>query len=141
MKITGNEGHVPLHWNDAIVRREFEKVKKDPNFWATLPPLMKGEEVPFEVHCYITARSIDKNITEAWLDTHKFPKAPVYCVGIGESKVEIAKQSGIDLFVEDSYSNFIELNRAGILTYLYDAPYNKRYNVGYKRIFNLKELI
>lgn len=141
MKISGNEGHIPIHWNDPIVRKEFDKVKKDEQFWANIPPLLKKEDIPFEVHCYITARSINPEITQVWLDKYEFPKAKLYCVGIGESKVEIAKQSGIDIFIDDSYENFVELNNAGVFTYLYDASYNRKYNVGFRRIHSLKELV
>lgn len=141
MKISGNEGHIANHWNDPIVRREFEKVKTDPEFWKNIPPLLKPEDIPFEPHAYITARSIDQSITQEWLDRNLFPVAPLYCVGVGESKIEVAKKSGITRFVDDNYNNFLELNRAGIFTYLYDAPYNRAYNVGYKRINSLKELM
>lgn len=141
MKVSGNEGHQPLHWNDPVVRREFDIWKNDPEFWANIPPLVTREDIPFEPHCYITARSIDHTVTQTWLDKHLFPKAPLYCIGFGESKIEIAKKSGIDIMVDDSYTNFLELTNAGIFTYLYDAPYNKKYDVGYKRIKSLKELI
>jgi len=141
MKVSGNEDHKAEHWNDPIVRREFEKIKKDPEFWANIPPLMSGKEVPFEVHCYITARSIDPSVTQAWLDKNHFPSATLYCVGIGESKIEIAKKAGMDIFVDDSYTNFVELNNAGVFTYLYSAPYNLKYDVGHRRINSLKELL
>ncbi len=141
MEITGNKGHVPEHWNDPIVRREFDKVKKDEDFWRNIPPLLKREDIPFEPHCYITARSIASEITQEWLDRHLFPKAQLYCVGVGESKVEVARQSGVTHFVDDNYSNFLELTRADIFTYLYDASYNRKYDVGYKRIHSLKELV
>lgn len=140
MKVSGNEGHVAEHWNDPIVRREFDKIKKDENFWATIPPLCTREDIQFEPHAYITARSVDPAITQKWLDDNLFPKAPLYCVGIGESKVEVARKSGIEVMVDDSISNFIELTSNGIFTYLFDAPYNRKYDVGYKRIKSLREL-
>jgi len=65
---------------------------------------------------------------------------PVYSVGHGESKVSVAKNSGIDIFVDDRFENFVELNNAGVFTYLFDAPHNQRYNVGHRRIKSLKEL-
>lgn len=40
-----------------------------------------------------------------------------------------------------NYKNFVELNNAGICCYLYDAPHNRRYNVGHKRLFSLKDLV
>lgn len=140
MRVSGNEGHVPVHWNDPIVSREFDKIKKDIDFWAGIPPLLKPTDIPFEPHCYITARSFDPAVTQEWLDRHLFPKATLYCVGYGESKVEVAKDSGIDVFVDDSYSNFCELTKGGVFTYLYDAPYNRHYNVGHRRIKTLKEI-
>ena len=102
---------------------------------------IKAGEIPFEPHCYITARSVDPVITQAWLDKNMFPKAPLYCVGHGESKIETAKKSGINIMVDDSIANFLELTNAGIFTYLYDTAYNKKYNVGHRRIKSLRELI
>jgi uncharacterized HAD superfamily protein len=65
---------------------------------------------------------------------------PVYCVPYNASKVEIAKESGIDIFVDDRFENFVELNSAGICCYLFDAPHNRRYDVGHKRLYSLKDL-
>lgn len=141
MRVSGNEGHIPLHWNDPIVREEFEKFKGSAEFWSDIPPLLTREDIPFEPHCYITARSILPAITQEWLDRNLFPRATLYCVGAGESKIEIAKKSGIDIMVDDSYDNFYELTNAGIFTYLYDAPYNHKYDVGHRRIKNLNELV
>ena len=63
---------------------------------------------------------------------------PVYSVGVNESKVEVAKKSGVDIFVDDRFENFVELNNNGICTFLFDAPHNRRYNVGHKRIKSFK---
>lgn len=141
MKVSGNEGHIPRHWNDPLVRKEFDKYKGDTEFWLGIPPLLPGTDVPFEPHAYITARSIDKEITQEWLNKNMFPLAPLYSIGYGESKVEVAKKSGIEVMVDDSISNFTELNSNEIFCYLYDAPYNQRYNVGHKRIKSLQELV
>lgn len=117
-------------------KEELEEIYKN------LPILTKPEDIPFEPWCYITARSIDEELTKEWLQKNGFPTRPVYTVPFGASKVEIAKQSGIDIFVDDSYDNFIELNNAGICTFLFDQPHNKRYEgIGYKRIHSLKELV
>ena len=56
-------------------------------------------------------------------------------------KVDIARESGIDVFVDDSWDNFLQLTNAGIFTYLYSAPYNEKHNVGFRRIRTLKELV
>jgi hypothetical protein len=130
-----------VHWNDPVIVAAFEKVKKDPKFWLNLPILTAPKDIPFEPHCYITARSIDPEVTQKWLNTHGFPKATLYCVGSNDSKIEVAKQSGIDIFVDDRYENFVELTRAGIFTYLMDASWNQHYNVGHRRIKSLKEIV
>jgi uncharacterized HAD superfamily protein len=56
------------------------------------------------------------------------------------SKIDVAKESGIDIFVDDRFENFVELNNAGICCYLFDSPHNRRYDVGHKRIKSLSEL-
>lgn len=134
----------PTFWNfDYSVSERFKST--DPNeledIYINLPAKTKPSDIPFEPHCYITSRSVPVELTKQWLIKHGFAARPVYSVGLGESKIEVAIKSGIDWFVDDSYSNFVELNNAGICTFLYDAPHNQRYNVGYKRIKSLKDLL
>lgn len=135
----------PTSWYfDRKIRERFAEMEKDGtlnDFYSDLPPLMSGKDLPFEPHCYITSRPVPTEVTERWLDAHGFPARPVITVGIGGSKVEAAKESGIDIFVDDSFSNFKALNEAGICCYLFDAPHNQRYNVGHKRIKSLDELM
>lgn len=133
-------GYEPQHWNDPGVREKFEKIKTDKDFWATIPVKTPYTEIPFEPHCYITARSVDPAVTQKWLDDNKYPTAPLYCVGGNESKIETAKKSGVEIFVDDYYTNFVELTNGGIFTYLFDAPYNRKYDVGHRRIHSLKQL-
>lgn len=132
----------PECWNfDRDIHKKFEEMKDDKEFWVTLPVKTKPSDIPFEPTCYITSRSIPIEWTQEWLHRNKFPSAPVYTVDFEHSKVEVAKKAGIDWYVDDRYENFVELNNAGICTFLFDAPHNKRYNVGYKRIKNLAELV
>lgn len=136
---------VPRSWyfHRGIVE-EFESMKQDGSldeFYLNLKPKIHPDEIPFEPHCYITSRPVDENITIQWLDRHGFPTRPVYCVGSGKSKVEVARESGIDIFVDDRYDNFLELNQEGIFTYLMDAPHNHRYNVGHRRIHSLQDIV
>lgn len=140
LKQIGKEGHEVLHWNDPTIVNAFENYKGIKEFWMDIPPLVSHSEFTFEPFCYITARSIDKEITQAWLDKNHFPIAPVYSIGIGESKVKVASQAGMEIFIDDNFTNFLELNKAGICTFLYDAPYNKKYDVGHKRVHSIKEI-
>lgn len=135
----------PKFWNfDRKILERFEEMKDLGNldkFYLELKPLVDPSEMPFEPHCYITSRPVDSKITETWLANHGFPAKPVYTTGIGGSKVDIAIEQGLDIFIDDGYHNFVELNKAGICCFLYDAPHNQRYDVGYKRIKSLKEIL
>jgi hypothetical protein len=109
-------------------------------FYLNLKPLINPEELPFEPCCYITSRPVDSKITEQWLDKNNFPCKPVISVDIRKSKVEVAKEQGIEFFIDDSYENFVDLNNNGIFTYLYTTSWNKRYDVGHMRLNCLKDL-
>ena len=137
--------HKPTSWFfDYKITERFAELKAKnelDDFYLGLNPLISPEDIPFEPHCYVTSRPVDTEVTIKWLEKHKFPTRPVITVPVGTSKVEVIKNAGVEIFVDDRYENFVELNNAGICTFLYDTPHNQRYHVGYKRIFNLKELI
>jgi hypothetical protein len=136
-----NIENTPEWWNfDTKMKDRFKDVINDKDFWLSIPTITDPKSIGFEPHCYITSRSIPKEWTEEWIAKNGFPTVPVYCVPHNESKVHIAKQLGITHFVDDRFENFVELNKAGIACYLFDAPHNKRYDVGYKRLFNLNKL-
>ena len=132
---------VPETWNfDRDISAKFTALKNDKEFWLSIPVKTAASDIHFEPHCYITSRSIPVEWTQEWLDKNGFPTMPVYSVALGESKIEVAQKSGIEIFVDDRFENFVELNNAGICCFLFDAPHNQRYEVGYKRIKSLKEL-
>lgn len=138
-KLHGQE--VPENWNfDRDIGEKFNSLKDDKEFWMSIPVKTKPEDINFEPHCYITSRSIPKEWTEEWLDKNGFPTMPVYSIGVNECKVDVAKNSGINVYVDDRFKNFVDLNNAGICCYLFDAPHNQRYDVGYKRIKTLNDL-
>lgn len=135
----------PSSWSWTYKMREcfnelFSNKAKLEEFYLSLPARTKPSDIPFEPHCYITSRSIPCEITEMWLESAGFPCAPVYTVSSGESKVDVAKNAGVEVFVDDKYENFVELNNAGICCYLFNSCHNQRYNVGEKRIKELKDL-
>ena len=111
-------------------------------FYLNIPRKVNPIDIPFEPHCYITSRSIpSEEITNAWLESNGFPCSPVYTVPTGASKVEVAKNAGVEIFVDDKFDNFVELNNAGIFCYLFDAPHNQRYDVGHRRIYKLSDIL
>lgn len=132
---------VPEVWNfDSKIPERIEELKDDYEFWSTVPVLTKASDIPFEPHCYITSRPCKSEWTAEWLEKNGFPTMPVYTVGHNKCKIDVAKEAGIDWFIDDRYENFVKLNNAGIFCYLYDAPHNQRYNVGHRRIKALKDI-
>jgi hypothetical protein len=130
------------YFDPKIVER-FEQMRNDNtlnDFYLNIKPLIKPEEIPFEPHCYITSRPVPKEITEEWLDINGFPARPVISLDIRTSKVDAAKANGVEIFIDDSYENFIDLNNNSVFTYLYNAPYNTKFDVGHMRINSLNDL-
>jgi len=134
----------PSSWYlDRKIIKRFEDMKKDgilDEFYLSIKPLIKQEDIPFEPHCYITSRWINTTITEQWLDKYNFPAKPVITVPLRSSKVEAAKEAGVEIFIEDSFENFVELNNNGVFTYLYTTPWNSRHDVGHMRLNSLKDI-
>ena len=133
---------IPDSWSFSYdFKHEFESLGGDmEDFYLNLERKMDPADLPFEPHCYITSRSVPAELTKKWLKKNGFPTVPVYSIGHGQSKVEVAKQSGIEVFVDDRFENFVELNNAGICCFLFDAKHNRKYNVGFKRIYSLSDL-
>ena len=135
---------VPTSWFfDRDIGSKFDTLREAgelDGFYMGLEPLISPDDIPFEPHCYVTSRPVDTALTEAWLDLHGFPARPVYTVDVDHPKVQVLKDAGVEIYVDDRFENFVEINNAGICCYLMDAPHNRRYDVGHKRIRSLKDL-
>ena len=70
-----------------------------------------------------------------------FPQKKVITVPTGTTKVVVMKEADIEIFIDDYYRNFKELNDAGIFTYLYTASWNVEYDVGHMRLNSLKDIL
>ncbi len=128
-------------WNfDSKMKDRFNELRNNKDFWLNIPAKIDPKTIGFEPYCYITSRSIPVEWTVEWIEKNGFPTVPVYCVPFNTSKVDTAIDLKITHFVDDRFENFVELNKAGINCYLFDAPHNRRYDVGYKRIFSLNKL-
>lgn len=134
----------PTAWSfDRQILKRFQEMEKAgtlDSFYLNLKPKTKGADLPFEPVCYITSRPVKDEVTQEWLHKHGFPSKPVYTVPVYESKVKVAKEANVEIFVDDGWHNFREFNKNGICCYLFDALHNQKYNVGHKRIKSLNEL-
>ena len=134
----------PKYWYfDYKTRDHFDRMTDQDTlneFYLSLPKKVEYT-LPFEPDLYITSRPVSTEITKQWLFENGFPTKPVHTVGVGRSKVDIALEQELDIFVDDSYKNFVDLNRAGICCYLMDASHNQQYDVGFKRIKHLNDIL
>jgi hypothetical protein len=132
---------IPSWWHDSnFSKEEFDKFNSYKDFWLKIPRKVNPDDLSFEPVCYVTSRSIPTEWTREWIISNGFPDVEIISVGYGNSKVDALKGK-CDIFIDDSFDNFVELNRNGICCFLMDAPHNRRYNVGYKRIVNLKDFL
>lgn len=123
------------YWNGSYeMYKMLDEVKDDKEFWTNIP----AKHIPsFEPDLYITSRSIPNEWTMENLQKMGFPCAPVYSVPFNESKVELLKKHNVSIHIDDKWTNYKEATEAGVFCYLMDAPHNRHYNVGHRRIYNL----
>ena len=120
--------------NDYEITKNVQRIlKHDKQFWLDLPLKNMPD---FQPTLFCTARVIPKSWTKRWLEEHNIPMAPVYQkYGYAGSKAPLIK-GRVDVFVEDSLKNFIDLNLNGIPCLLIDSPANQQWGpIG--RIFSL----
>ena len=112
--------------DDADITRICNQViSKDRNFWINLPVIRKP--VGFEPKLYCTKRSCLKVYTKDWLDNHNYPHKPVYQVLCQiDNKARYIK-GRVDVFVDDSIRNVIQMNKSGVPTLLMDTPFNQSF--------------
>lgn len=104
------------------------------HFFENLPSILHPKQLPFEPVVYITSRRDDLvEATSIWLfKNNKYPTAPLV---FAKDKLAACKEHKVDVFIDDKFETFVHLNSNGILCYLFDAPHNRKYNVGFKRIY------
>lgn len=110
---------------DYIITKHVEKIlKHDKEFWVNLPVINRPD---FEFTLYCTKRVNPKSYTKEFIKKNDLPNVPIY-----QQYCQIASKAPlikgrVDVFVEDSISNFLDLNRKGIPCLLIDSPYNKHW--------------
>lgn len=119
---------------DAIITKHVQRdLIKDRDFWLTLPV----KHIPdFDVTLYCTKRVNPKSWTKKWLEDHHYPKAPVYQVIYQHKNKASVIKGRVDVFIDDSVHNFIEMNLSGVPCLLMDSENNQHWGpIG--RIYSL----
>lgn len=125
----------PPEDNSVIDQRCKTELKRDREFWETLPKL---REPDFKPTLYCTKRVNPKTYTKRWLISNDFKSAPIYqLTDSSENKSDYIKGL-VDVFIDDMPENVEELLTAGIPCLLMDSPYNQNYSKPSLRIYSLE---
>lgn len=103
------------------------------DFWLNLTKL---NTLNFNPTLYCTKRVNPKNWTKQYLDNNDFPKAPVYQMLYQYGNKATMIKGKVDVFVDDSIRNMVQMNLSGVPCLLYNTQYNQEWGpVG--RIYSL----
>lgn len=124
------------YWDSSYgTLAKLNELTTNKEFWINLPCIRRPDFVP---HAYVSSRGIPVEWTMEWLEKNELPCRPVYHVPWNASKVETLKKLETEIFIDDRFENFSAASKEGITTFLMDASHNQHYDVGYKRIKDLK---
>lgn len=116
-----------------ITKNVMRKLRYNKEFWINLDVANTIDFIP-ELYC--TKRVNPKEYTKQWLSNNGFPKRPIYQMLFqGGNKATMIKGK-IDVFIDDSISNFEMMNASGVPCLLIDAPQNQGYDTTL-RIYSL----
>lgn len=119
----------------AITRNVNNILIKEREFWINLPLLRRPNFIP---KLYCSARVNKKVWSKKAIEINDLPNSPLFQVpGYHIPKSKYIK-GRVDVFIEDSPKNFIELNKAGIPCLLIDTERNS-YLGPLLRIYSLDE--
>ena len=126
---------VPKSWlSSKLIIKRLDILSQEKEFWLSLDV----KNIPnFQPRGFVSARGIPKAWTKESLKINKIPgRTNVHQVGWGQSKIDVLKSLGCEVFVDDKYQTFKECHKNGIFCLLMDAPHNQKYKTKY-RIYDL----
>lgn len=91
---------------------------------------------------YVTARTPEEEeVTLRWLNKNQIPHEKVLFTAF-KSKVDLVKQWGIEVFIEDYQVNAQKIAESGVPVFLLDSTYNQgELAAGVKRCMNWEEIL
>lgn len=122
-------------WSKSkLMSNRLKILSEEKNFWLSLPV----KNIPnFQPKGFVSARGIKKTWTKESLKINNIPgRSNVHQVYWGESKINVLKSLGCDVFIDDKYETFKECNKNGIFCLLMDASHNQKYKTKL-RIYDL----
>lgn len=104
-----------------ITKNVSRKLVKDREFWLNLPVIHRPNFIPT---LYCTKRVNSKEWSKQFLVRNDLPIAPIYQVLCQISSKAPRIKGRVDVFIDDSISNFIDLNLNGIPCLLMNGEHN-----------------
>jgi hypothetical protein len=135
------ESSPPTDWDDYRFRDNFNLIANNDKFWLTAPRIIEPSDITYPIAGYVTSRPCDNQVTTQWLRNNGFPSKKLINVGLNNTKVEALLAENCEVFVDDSFNNFVDCQSNGILCYLMSRPHNMKYDVGHYRVNNFKEFL
>lgn len=118
-----------------ITRNVHRVLLKDKDFWLNLPIINRPNFTP-ELYC--TKRIHPKAWSKEFLKINNIPMAPIYQIYCQDSSKAPRIKGRVDVFIDDSIRNFIDLNLKGVPCLLINNDHNSSWGpIG--RIFSLEQ--
>lgn len=122
--------------SDFEITKNVQRIlSKDREWWLNQPLIRKPN---FKAELFCTKRVHPKAWTKKQLEMNDIPLAPVYQVYSQSSSKASRIKGRVDVFIDDSISNFIDMNLNGVPCLLIDSPYNRDRWGSAGRIYSLE---
>lgn len=119
--------------DQEITRNVYKTLRKDKQFWENLPII----NIPNFIPTLICTKRINSKIyTKNSLKRINLEHVPVYQVYTQSANKADKIRNKVDVFIDDSVRNMIQMNLSGLPCLLMDSPYNQNWGpIG--RIYSL----
>lgn len=125
----------PKMLEDSIVTQNVNRILiEDRDFWLNLPLIDRPDFIP-ELYC--TKRVNPKSWTRKWLELQGLPIRPIYQMFNQYGNKARLIKGRVDVFIDDSVRNAMQMNAAGVPTLLYATERNA--GVAMHKVFSLHE--
>ena len=120
--------------SDGEITKNVQRILiRDREWWINLPVKNKINFIP-ELYC--TKRVCNKNYSKTWLENNGYPNKPIYQIFCQRANKARYIKGIVDRFIDDSVSNFIQMNLAGLPCLLIASESNEKWGP-YGKIYSL----
>lgn len=111
-----NVSDISIHEDYLIIKNVEQILKNEKEFWTGLDVIGRPN---FDVMLYCTKRVNKKEWTKEWIVRNGLQNRPIYQMYLQTGNKATMIKGRVDLFIDDSMSNFISINKSGIPCLLY----------------------